>query len=159
MGHVTIGLADQDGIHFNNSDEWQLPLSVLETVKRPSNHILQKNPDDSLEGMRYVVSPEPSTLRPIRSWTVTIEKWECKTMADISAQDILFVRLLNAPGDKTYSYDDLVSDIVIHGTRRKVENIVAFNVVMAAGIFINKIDAGRVPNVDKIMRTYDLLGN
>jgi hypothetical protein len=132
-----------------------MPLGILETLKRPSNQVLQKNEDDSLEGIRYVISTEPSSLRPIRSWTILIEKWKCKTMADIVAEDVLFLRIRNTSHNDTYDYADIVGDVVIRGQKQAIDNSVAFNTIMAAGVLINKIDIGRLPDIDKILRIYN----
>ena len=61
------------------------PLSALSAVTRASNQVLEKREDGTLHGVRYVVAAEPSTLRPIRSWTINIEKWSCESLATISA--------------------------------------------------------------------------
>lgn len=135
-----------------------LPSAILETLRRPSNQIIVKNSDGSLEGLRYVVATEPSTLRPVKAWTILIEQWFCKTMADITAQDILFIRLLNVPADKAYeTASGCVRDIIIMDDRIDPAADNGFNAVMAAGVMINKIDAGRMPDIQKTLQSHRLL--
>ena len=106
-----------------NGRDIEMPSGILENLKRPSNQVFQKNADDSLEGVRYIVSTEPSTLRPVRSWTVMIEKWECETMADITAHDVLFIRIANSVGNEIYDYVDIVRDIEINGQKIEIAKL------------------------------------
>lgn len=138
--------------------EWPpKPLSILGTVTKPSNQVLVKDPETgTLSGVRYVVAAEPSNLRPIRSWTITVEKWDYKDATQISAQDVLFVRILNIPQSADVQYEDIIKDIVINGAKLTVDNQNSFNVVMAAVLLVAKVDAGRVPDVEKTLRIYNL---
>lgn len=134
-----------------------LPHSVLETFKRPSNQIIVKNDDGSLDGLRYVVATEPSTLRPIKSWTINIEKWHSAVNGDIETEDILLIRLLNIPTGHSYTYQDYIKDVFVRDQKIFKDNDTSFNAVMAAGIFINKIDAGRMPDIKKTLNAYKLM--
>lgn len=140
---------------YNNQEVYYtdaLPLLILEDLKRPSNQIMTKNDDGSLDGVRYVVSTQPSQLRPIKSWTITIETWFCSPMADITIKDSLFIRIVNAPNTK----DSVVQEVMVQNKKLNLSKHRIFNAVMAAGTIINKIDAGRFPNTEKILTTYNL---
>ena len=132
------------------------PLSALSAVTRASNQVLNKNDDGSLQGVRYVVAAEPATLRPIRSWTINIEKWACKSLATISAEDVLFIRILNKADAEHNEYHQIVKDIEINGKKLNVDNQTGFNAVMAAVLFISKVDAGRLPDIEKTLSVYNL---
>jgi|GEM_PF-2040117 len=138
--------------------EWPpRPLSILGSVMKPSNQILVKDPETgTLSGVRYVVAAEPANLRPIRSWTITVEKWDYKDTTQISARDVLFVRILNVPQSADLQYEDLVRDIVISDIKLTVDNQNSFNVIMAAVLLVAKVDAGRVPDIEKTLRIYNL---
>ena len=140
--------------YYNNQDVYSdgLPLLILEDLKRPSNQIMHKNADGSLDGVRYIVATQPSQLRPIKSWTITIETWFCSPMADITIADSLHIRIVNAPNMK----DSVVQEILVRNEKIDLEKMAVFNAVMAAGTIINKIDAGRYPDTEKIMATHNL---
>tara|TARA_B100001750_G_scaffold205408_1_gene182441 strand:+ start:2142 stop:2630 length:489 start_codon:yes stop_codon:yes gene_type:complete len=131
------------------------PLSALSAVTRASNQVLEKREDGTLHGVRYVVAAEPSTLRPIRSWTINIEKWSCESLATISAEDILFIRILNMSDNDNVEYSRIVKDIIVNGEKLTVDNQSGFNAVMATVLFISKIDAGRLPDIDKTLSIYN----
>ena len=132
------------------------PLSALSAVTRASNQVLEKNNDGSLQGVRYVVAAEPATLRPIRSWTINIEKWTCESLATITAEDILFIRILNKADSQQADYKEIVKDILINGEKVDVDNQTGFNAVMAAVLFVSKVDAGRLPDIGKTLSIYGL---
>lgn len=138
--------------------EWPpKPLSILGTVTKPSNQVLVKDPETGeLKGVRYVVAAEPSNLRPIRSWTITIEKWNCQDVTQISAEDVLFVRILNVPQSADVQYEQIIKDIVVNNAKLTVDNQNSFNAVMAAVLLVAKVDAGRLPDIDKTLRIYNL---
>ena len=133
-----------------------VPLSALSAVTKASNQVLEKRDDGSLKGVRYVVAAEPATLRPIRSWTINIEKWSCETLATITAEDVLFIRVLNKAEDDRAEYSQVVKDIIVNGEKVTVDNQSGFNAVMAAVLFISKVDAGRLPDIDKTLSVYNL---
>jgi hypothetical protein len=154
---VTLG-RDTSALSVGDDNNYILPTSILETLQRPANQIIQKDENGDIMGMRYVVATEPSTLRPIKSWTITIEKWHYKTEIDIIAEDVLFLRLKNFRLENGLSdYSAFVKDIVVNGQKCDCDQMTGFHAVMAAGIFINKIDASRMPDADKILKTYRLI--
>lgn len=151
----TVMSQDQSVI-FEQQNWPPSPFSALGRIKRTSNQILEKNTDGSLHGVRYVIAAEPSSLRPIRSWTINIEKWSCENLATITAEDILFIRIANMADNALNEYGDIVRDIVVNSEKREVDNQIAFNAVMAAILFTSKIDANRMPNIDKTLSLYQL---
>lgn len=132
------------------------PLAALSAVTRASNQVMEKKDDGSIHGVRYVIAAEPATLRPIRSWTINIEKWSCESLATITAEDILFIRILNRSENGEMDYDRIVKDILLNGEKLTVNNQKGFNAVMAAVLFISKIDAGRIPDIEKTLSIYSL---
>ncbi len=140
------------------SENWPpAPLSALSAITKSSNQVMQKNPDGSIDGVRYVVMAEPISLRPIRSWTINIEKWSCKGVADIVAEDTLSINILNKAGDDITGYVDVVKDITIGGHKIEIDSHNSFNAVMAAVVFISKVDAGRLPDIEKTLSIYNLI--
>ncbi len=130
----------------------------LDMLEKLSNQVLKKNEDGSISGLRYVVSAEPSTLRPVKSWIINIEQWHCDEQANIVANDILFIRILNSAKFDAICYDDCIRDVHVHNQKLDVENTYGFNALMASVLFISKIDAGRVPDIQKTLSTYNLIG-
>ena len=131
-------------------------LSALNVVTKTSNQVMQKNADGSIEGVRYVIAAEPATLRPIRSWTINIERWACQDIATITAEDVLFIRLINNADKNTIDYGQVVKDILLNGEKITVDNQSGFNAVMAAVLFISKIDAGRLPDIEKTLSIHSV---
>lgn len=147
---------------FSGGLEWRdsqdvFPSVLLDCLKRPSNHIIIKRPNDSLEGLRYIVTPEPSSLRPVKSWAINIERWTCCSMANITAEDVLFIRILNTVNDGFDAEETVVKDIIVRNEKVSKDKQVVFNAIIAAGVLINKIDAGRFPDINKILETYKLI--
>jgi len=137
--------------------EWPpASLMALGSVTKSSNQVLRKNNDDSIEGVRYVVAAEPSTLRPTRAWTINIEHWTCKSLATITARDVLFIRIINSIHNDQNNYEDVVKDISVHNQKMQGNNQNAFNAVMAAVVLISKIDAARLPDIEKTLSIYNL---
>jgi hypothetical protein len=132
-------------------------FSALSAITKTSNQVMQKNPDGSLYGVRYVVMPDPVNLRPIRSWTINIEQWACTNIVDIQAKDVLSITILNKTGDDAIGYIDVVNDVKILDHKVKIDSHNSFNAVMAAIVFISKIDAGRIPDIDKTLSIYNLI--
>ena len=142
---------------FLNHKSWPpAAFSILDNVTQSSNQIIQKTPDGLISGIRYVIEAEPSSLRTIKSWTITIEKWFCKNSAAISVNDILSVRLYNDPRASHSDYNHVVKTIIVKNRTKEITGQNGFNAVMAAILFISKIDAGRIPDSDKILKTYHL---
>ena len=133
----------------------QVDLTDLEGCTFTSAAI-SKNKDGTLDGIRYVVTTEPSNLRPIKSWTINIETWHCTAMADIISKDVLFVRLLNVPTDNYHEHKSYIKDIIVENKKLTKDNQTSFNAIMAAGVIINKIDAGRSPDIQKTLKIYNL---
>ena len=142
---------NRQGTHYGEASH-ALPLTILENLKRPSNQMMTKNDDGSLDGVRYVISTQPSHLRPIKSWTITIETWTCSALADITVKDTLFLRIIKAPKNT----GSVVQEVYVHNEKTDLNDHIIFNAVMAAGTIINKIDAGRVPNIEKILSIFNL---
>lgn len=146
--------------HSNNrhyDEGWsQTPFHILSGFEKPSNQVLQKNSDGTIEGVRYIIATEPSTLRPIKSWTIRIEKWVCQSHADISAEDILFMRIIKAHEAESFQYGHHIRHIELRGQRQKIRNENAFNAFMAAIVLISKIDTGRLPDANKILSIHNL---
>ena len=124
-----------------------------------SNQVLEKNEDGSISGIRYVISPQPSIIRPIKAWTINIEKWICDDQGEILSEGILFIRLLNKPNnyDKAFFSNHNVQEVRVFDGQKKAEKKKGFNAVMAAMLFISKIDSGRMVNFQKILSVYNLL--
>ena len=139
------------------SEYWPpAPLSALSAITQSSNQVMQKNKDGSIEGVRYVVMADPINLRPIRSWTINIEQWHCGNDADITANDILSVKILNKSAQDVCGYGDVVRDIIVSDKKIDMTPQSGFNAVMAAIVFISKIDAGRLPDIQKTLSLYNL---
>lgn len=131
------------------------PLAKLNRLENSSNKILQKKSDGSIRGAHYIISSEPSTLRPIKSWVIHIEEWSCNADSTMTAKDILFIRVLNHP---KYDPDgcDLISEIILGDIKIDVTSDNAQNAMAAALVFISKIDAARMPDTKEILRLYNL---
>jgi len=155
MHNPQIGPITDDKM-IQNEGSIQMPMGILGGMTRSSNQVFQKNNDDSLEGVRYIISTQPSRLRPIRSWTILIEHWVCKAADDIVVHDVLRLCIENMESNKTFNYGEIISDIVIDGSKIAIDSNMAFNAAMAAGVLMNKIDAGRVPDIEKILRIYNV---
>lgn len=134
----------------------KMPMGILDGLTRPTNQVLYKHDDDSLEGLRYTIAAQVSSIRSVRSWTILIERWTCETRAEIYADKILLLTINNNELSSGFDYGDVVQDICVNGNNIKPNNTIAFNTVMAAGVIINKIDAGHIPNVNKILRVYNV---
>lgn len=123
-------------------------------LTQSSNQILNKNDDGTIYGIRYVITPKPATLRPVKSWDVIIDEWVCDESANVSVQDILKLSLYNAVnGDRK---SPIITDITLYDD--KIKNIAdkGFNALMASMVFTSKINAGRMPDIQKILSLYNL---
>lgn len=141
-----------------SKNEWKPSnLTILDFLTKPTSQALEKQTDGSIVGLRYRITTEPSTLRPVRSWGVNIERWMCDERANITATDIMFIRLLNNNRDIGLNYHDIIQDITIMDEKREINTHNAFNAMMATVLMITKIDSGRMPDVDKILSSYNLL--
>ena len=136
-------------IPFNFSD--------LDILTPSSNQSLQKRDDGSIYGVRYVVSAEPSTLRPVRAWTIQIETFLCDTVANITSEDILFVRLLNK-NNLSISDHDYLLDSIMTGDKKIDANANnnGFNAMMAATLMMSQIDARKTPDVHQVLSRFNL---
>lgn len=136
-------------IAFNYSD--------LDILTPSSNQTLQKNDDGSIYGVRYVVSAEPSTLRPVRAWTIQIETFLCDNVANITSEDILFVRLLNRKNQSISDHDYLLDSIMVRNHKIDVNgNNNGFNAMMAATLIMSQIDARKTPNLNQVLSRFSL---
>ena len=133
-------------------------LDIFCNIAKPSNQHFEKRASDGvLQGMLYAVTPEPSTLRPIRAWRITIEEWSYADVTQIEVRDVLSIRIVNeALRRADLPYQDVISDLFVRGDRMIVTPHSAFNSLMAAAVIMTKIDAGRLPNLNKIMASYQL---
>lgn len=133
-------------------------LSIFQNIQQSSNQVLVKNKaQDSIQGIRYVLDTEPSNLRPVKSWTIRIEEWKCTAKGTIHAKDILLIRVSNIPQNcDDLSYAQHIKDIYVQDIPMDVSSDIAFNAVMATSIFISKINAGRLPDIQKILSLYNL---
>jgi len=136
-------------IPFNFSD--------LDILTPSSNQSLQKRDDGSIYGVRYVVSAEPSTLRPVRAWTIQIETFLCDTVANITSEDILFVRLLNKNNISISDHDYLLDSIMTGDKKIDANaNNNGFNAMMAATLMMSQIDARKTPDVHQVLSRFNL---
>jgi hypothetical protein len=155
------GKTCDQGEFFKSIQNRQWPssiLSIFQNIHLASNQVLLKNKAmDSIDGVRYIFSTEPSTLRPVRSWIIRIEEWVCGAQGVINAQDALFIRISNIPdnGQKLKIHQS-ICDIRIRDVPVDVNEQSSFNAIMATSIFISKIDAGRLPDVGEILSLYQL---
>ena len=153
LGNDHLGNIKND---LNTDRSLSLPTMVLESLKRPSNQVIIKNDDGSLQGLRYVVAPESSALRPLKAWTIHIEQWLCKEADTIETEDVLFMRLLKTPTEKYHTHKGCVKDIIVKNNKIAQGESLGFQAVIAASVLINKIDAGRMPDIEKTLRLYNL---
>ena len=126
-------------------------------LENASNQTIQKNNDGTLSGYHYVVRSEPSSLRPVKAWTITVEEWECThSNTAISSNDILFLRITNS----FKPFEDInanhIRDMKILGKRCANLDNQGFNALMEAFLMMTKIDAGRAPDIEKILNLYHL---
>lgn len=144
--------------HFSEIIDGQWPpvfLSVFKNLQQTSNHVLRKNKNtDSIEGVRYLITTEPSTLRPVKSWSIRIETWSCKPNGAIQTEDILGVRIANMHHPKPHQ--DYIRDVTLGGCSLDINEDNISGAMMALAIFISKIDAGRMPNIEQILSLYNL---
>jgi len=143
--------------HREINTEIPFNFSDLDILTPSSNQSLQKQDDGSIYGVRYVVSAEPSSLRPVRAWTIQIETFLCDTVANITSEDILFVKLLNK-NNVSISDHDYLLDSVMAGDK-KIDagaNNNGFNAMMAATLMMSQIDARKTPDVHQVLSRFNL---
>lgn len=143
--------------NFKNIEWPSAVLSIFQNMQASSNQVLMKDKEhDAIKGVRYILEAKPSTLRPIKSWVIRIEEWKCNAHGAIMARDILTIKIANMPQQCEKTQDaHHIQDICVRDVSIEV-NEFSFNAIMAASIFISKIDAGRLPEVDKILSLYNL---
>lgn len=147
----------QQPAHILEQQSWPpAPLSILQKVNRTSNQVFEKKDDGSIAGLRYEVLAEPATLKPTKSWIIRVEQWVCKDTAAIMANDILSLHILNKDLPNQTDYSAIVKDIIVRNAKISANNQGAFNAVMVAVLLISKIDAGRIPDIDKTLSIYQL---
>ncbi len=158
---INTGETCQKYTDYDNLKNMQWPsavLSVFQNIQQSSNQVLVKNKDqDTIQGVRYILDTEPSNLRPVKSWTIRIEEWKCTAKGTVKAKDILLIRVSNIPQNcRDLSYAQYIKDIYVQDIPMDVSSETSFNAVMATSIFISKINAGRLPNIQKILSLYNL---
>jgi hypothetical protein len=137
--------------------EFNMPFGVFAHLIKPTGIVFDTDINGHTFGFRYTISNEPSRLRPIRNWTILIENWEFRDdSADTKANDILFMRLKNRPSLDIHDGAEMVLDLKTYNKKIDINNKTTFNMIMALGLIISKIDSDQMPNISKILRTYNL---
>lgn len=151
MKNINLAVSEisNSDIAFNFSD--------LDILTPSSNQSLQKRADGSIYGVRYVISAEPSTLRPVRAWTIQIETFLCDNVANITSEDILFVRLLNKNNRSISDHDYMLDTIIVRDNKIDSNgNNNGFNAMMAATLIMSQIDARRTPDLNQVLSRFSL---
>jgi len=109
--------------------------------------------------MSYIAfdNSNKTSLRPVRAWTIQIETFLCDTVANITSEDILFVKLLNK-NNVSISDHDYLLDSVMAGDK-KIDagaNNNGFNAMMAATLMMSQIDARKTPDVHQVLSRFNL---
>jgi len=146
----------------NNNPQWDInralpfTLSFLKGIQATSNQVFEKNnATDTIEGARYIIETRPSTLRPVRSWIIRVEEWQCTNSGIIQTKDILHISLKNLTrgGDNPSDY---IEKMMMCGEIMIADPLTELNMLNALSTIISKIDAGRMPDIPKIMMLYNL---
>ena len=140
-----------------NSNDWNFnPLSLFQRMENSSNQVFKKDSDGSIKGVRYVIMSEPARSKPIRAWTINIEQWVCSEQENIVAKDIISLKTLNHPRYCDVDTTNMIDAIWIKDKEINLNDKNAFNALMATILFISKIDASTMPNIEKILALHGL---
>lgn len=149
--------AKHSSMKMHKAFKTDMPFGMFDNLKQPSRQIFKKQDNGLLSAVGYRIESEPSRLRPIRSWTLLVDNWTFgKDHFDTRSNDILFMRVANRYIHDMVNYVDIVQDIEVTGNKVTVNNTTAFNTIMALGLMITKIDNDQIPDIDKILKTFNL---
>jgi hypothetical protein len=130
---------------------------IFQNLSQSSLQVIRKGDNKVIEAVRYNIIPEPSTLRPIKSWLLQIEQWSCDEILWISSRDVIAIRVIHSPlSHSVHGYSQFIKDIFACDTAVKINTENGLNALMAFILIKSKIEAGRFPDIQKILSLHQL---
>jgi hypothetical protein len=138
----------------NGSDQGAETVSsvFLNRLYNSSNQLIDKNSDGSIQAVRYVIAAETSCLRSVKGWVIDIDDYYGDCEGRISSDNILSVHIRNEHSQNGKKH--LIKKVMVRGNR--ICRNLSLDPLMAAFLIISKIDAGRMPDIDRILSLHNL---